>query len=121
MLNQKNQRRCYISGKITGLAPEVVAENFKEAAEHVVAMGFSPVSPVDIVGDVHCGWDKAMLVCINALFTVEAVYVMSNWWRSPGAKIELALAHGLGLRIIISDAMEIDGINRFLSQFNRTI
>lgn len=111
--------RIYISGKITGLPPEIVSETFtlgeqdaEERYKHLTHTGMN----IEIVNPIKLDhsyaksleekgftqeqvWHIYMSKCIEALLTCNAVYMLKNWGDSRGARIEYAIAKELGLTI----------------------
>jgi hypothetical protein len=44
-------------------------------------------------------WEAYMRVCIVALMSCNAIFMLSNYYQSKGAMIELALAKELGIKV----------------------
>lgn len=97
--------RCYIAGKITGLPMDRVALKFTLAKQEVEAMGFTPVSPLDVDHSKHGqSWQEYMRADIRALLDCQAVYALRDWSKSPGATVEVNLAGGLHMQLIFQRA-----------------
>ena len=94
------KNKCYIAGKIGGLSVEEFTANFAEAKKEVIALGFEPVSPVDLPHNHNKSWEAYMKEDIIYLMQCTHIYVMRNWRTSPGATIEINLALQLGIHII---------------------
>lgn len=97
--------RIYLSGKITGLDEITVKRNF-DIAERNVILRFPQaeiVNPLKLVG-YEPNWKIAMLKDIEALFDCTAIFMLSNWMDSKGAKIEHHIAAVLGYTIIYDKA-----------------
>lgn len=101
-----NNRKIYLSGKITGLSFTEAYEAFGEAKEKLKKEGWQPVSPIEIGTDAPAGASddevyKAHLKAdIVELTKCEAIYMMASWQSSEGATLEHDIAKSIGLRII---------------------
>jgi len=93
-------KRVYISGPITG-RPNGNQEAFYAAAEHLLSLGHVPVNPHDVCYLLPAGstWVDYMKECIIALCRCQEIYMLRDWWRSRGARVEWFLARVLGLRV----------------------
>ena len=92
--------RTYISGKITGLDIEEAKKNFKEAEDQLTNIDLIPVNPMEIVPEnKDFKWEDYMLADIKELFKCEAIFMLSNWRDSKGARIERAIAYEMELTI----------------------
>lgn len=90
--------KIYLSGKITGIEKEAPAL-FKAAEEEVKALGYEPVNPFTISPEEGKTWAEYMRDDIKALCDCKAIYLLSNWEDSKGAKAELTVANILGLTV----------------------
>jgi hypothetical protein len=92
--------KTYISGQITGLPLADAEDNFLFAEQYLNNMGMQPVNPMKILPyDPKHEWQDYMVADIKELFTCEAIFMLSNWTHSKGARIERAIAVELGLHI----------------------
>lgn len=98
-LSGKQMKRCYISGKITGMETEAEAL-FEEAEREVMRRGYMPVNPFKIDHDHDKSWRAYMRSDIKALCDCEAIYMLTNWRDSKGATIELQIANHLEMDVI---------------------
>lgn len=109
--NRNNERRqngkrqagaehftVYISGKISGLDLDVAKTHFKAAELELKERGFNTVNPFDLNADT-AEWKDAMINDITFLFNCDGIYLLNNWRRSRGARIERIIAQELGLFI----------------------
>lgn len=92
-------KKVYISGKITGIEKEAPAL-FEKAEQEVRAMGFEPVNPMKLNHEHDLKWSSYMRVDLRELSYCDAVYMMSNYQDSKGAKGELDTAILLQLDVM---------------------
>ena len=93
--------KCYISGQITGLDEMEAMHNFAKASNDAMQkLGYDEVlNPMELP-HLHEGkWIDYMCEDIRALHDCDAIYMLSNWRDSKGARIEHAIAEILGLDI----------------------
>jgi len=91
----------YISGKITGLDYQQAFANFERAEKFLIEQGFEPVNPMKKVSEQEGKtWKEYMLEDIAMLWDCDAIYLLSNWTDSRGAKIEYVIARQLELKIV---------------------
>jgi len=95
-------KKCYISGKITGLPKEDYEYNFNVAEKFVeTILNYRAVNPIKVVPYVEGkSWMYYMLRDIYYLFGCRAIYMQSNWKESKGARIERFIAKLLFMTII---------------------
>lgn len=93
-------KRCYISGKISGLPEHEYKNNFKAAEIAVQELGYIPVNPVELPHDHDKSWYSYMKESVAAMLTCDCIYVQFNFGYSKVAKIELELAVLLGMEVI---------------------
>lgn len=95
----------YISGKITG-NPDW-KKNFKAAEEKLTAESKNNfiINPETIGYEVekrinNPSYKDYMQADIRLLIICDAIYMLSNWRESKGAKVEHSIAEALGMEII---------------------
>ena len=92
--------RVYIAGPMTG------DEDFNRPAFHAAGKALSQ--------DGHTVLNPAVLpdgltqaqymdICMAMIRSVDAVYLLKNWYQSAGARAELALAEKLGCAVIFQE------------------
>lgn len=93
--------KIYISGKITGLDLAEAERLFSEAEEKLRAVGHTVVNPMKVL-PYHPDheWRDYMRADIKALVDCDAIYMLSNWTDSKGAKVEFFIAEKLDLTIL---------------------
>ena len=100
------KKKCYISGKITGLTEKQAESNFKRACVDAMFLGYEPINPYLIVPngeqpkDEKNTWCWHMKADIKAMMDCEAIFMQSNWNESKGAIVEHDLAKELNFTII---------------------
>lgn len=93
-------KKCYIAGKIGDLPKEVYEAEFERAKTEVIALGYLPVSPVDLPHQHGRTWSEYMREDVIAMLQCDAVYAIRNWRQSPGATIEINTALSIGIDVI---------------------
>lgn len=92
-------KRIYISGKMTGLEAQEIANKFKEAKRQLCRPDVIPISPTGIDYGDKLAWAEYMRLD-------DAIYMLSNWQDSPGACHELEYARSLGKPVIYQEDPE---------------
>lgn len=93
-------KKCYIAGKIGDLPEAEYKANFEQGKAEVRAMGYEPISPLDLPHEHNRSWSDYMREDLIELLKCESVYALRNWRLSPGATIEINTALSVGLNII---------------------
>jgi len=88
--------KIYLSGKITGL-PDLVPELLFEEAEYDVRAMYKHtqviiVNPIKIKHKPKSTWEDFMAKDIEALLYCDEIFMLTNWRKSKGAKIEHFIA-----------------------------
>ena len=98
----KKKRKCYNSGKISGLPFLVAYNNFLEADKQIYDLGYEPVNPINKQWlKPSAPWLLHMIVDVWHLMWCKAVYFQNNWVDSRGAKIEFYVALYLNKEMIM--------------------
>lgn len=92
--------KCYISGMITGLDIIEAKKTFEQAEKFVKTIGYKPINPMKLPHNHDKKWESFMKKDITALIDCQAIYMIENWQKSKGAKLELIIAKNLGIQII---------------------
>lgn len=87
--------RIYIAGKITG-NPNY-KEQFAAAEKRLSKLGYAVVNPVLEEGYPYRHYIN---VGLRKLGHCDAIYLLSNWRRSKGARLERKYAKTVGMKII---------------------
>ena len=92
--------RIYISGKITGLNPEISQQYFQQVEDKLIQGGHTPLNPWKILPfDEKYTWHDYMAEDVKAIIHCDAMIMLENWTDSKGAKVEHALGVALGLKM----------------------
>ncbi len=98
------KKKCYNSGKISGLPYLVAYNNFLCADRRIREMGFEPVNPMKEKWlKPSAPWIFHMIVDIWKMLWCNAVYFQKNWTDSRGAQVEFYIALNLNKRMIMQD------------------
>lgn len=93
--------RIYLSGPMTGL-PDLNFPAFNAAAARLRALGYLVANPAEINPDKSADWHECLRADIKALCDCDAIALLDGWETSPGAHLELHIAHRLGLGVFIA-------------------
>lgn len=103
--------RIYISGQISDLLPDRHIPLFERAEHRLVKRlkrlerevleytAHEIVNPLRLDHSTNSTWEQYMSTDITALLSCDAIYMMTNWGRSRGARLEYAIARELNLTI----------------------
>jgi len=91
----------YVSGPIKD--NPTAREDFDAACIFVRSCGHTAINPFDL-SDLKpdAGYQKWMRDDIAALVACDAIYLMTGWENSAGARVEFLVAQACGLKIIFS-------------------
>lgn len=95
--------KIYISGKITGLKPVEYGHRFGYTASKLRLEGNRVINPVSMLSELNIeGFEHSdlMHICYAAIDICDAVYMLSNWYESKGAKLEHQYALDKGKEVI---------------------
>lgn len=109
--------KVYISGPISGLPESEAKANFERAERFLRCLRMDTVNPmklpvVDLPNnptpiDRLAQWKKYMVQDIAALFDCNGIYMLPDWEKSKGARIEHAIASEVGHFIIYHNSPRI--------------
>ena len=101
---EKKRKKCYNSGKISGLPYLTAYNNFLAADKDIEAMGYRPVNPlVERWLKPSAPWLLHMIVDVWHLLWCKSVFFQKNWADSRGARIEFQIALWLDKELIYQE------------------
>jgi hypothetical protein len=89
------QLTLYLCGRITG--DDDYRDKFLNAENELYEAGFHPVNPAVVISDAN--WNHAMRKAVSLMLQCDGIAVLPDWKKSKGAKIEVALARGIGIPV----------------------
>ena len=89
--------RLYLSGPMTGL-PENNFPTFHAEAARLRALGYTVTNPAEIDHPI-LGWQAFLRRDLIEMLSCDAVALLPGWEGSPGARLEIHVAHQVGMRI----------------------
>ncbi len=99
------QLRIYIAGPMRGYENDNFPEFYKAEKELNYKRVFKVINPARLDDEInkfngYVDYKEAMKRDIDEIFKVDALYMLSGWERSEGARVEHALGVYLGLLIM---------------------
>ena len=109
------KHRIYISGQITGLKPDEYEPLFNDAEANLQTKGYDVVNPLRIVARLQAEhpedldparhtkeeiWQTLLKADIAELMSCHAIYMLTNWEFSEGAKLEHHIARCLSIPVV---------------------
>lgn len=93
--------KIYISGKISGLDPEVYLGNFARAEVELKRKGHEVINPARTNSTLppSTTYEQYMDMSLKMLSFCDGIYLLKNWTKSPGAQTEKARAEELKLKV----------------------
>ncbi len=118
MKDSSRKKRIYVSGRMTGL-PEFNYPEFNRRSEILAEMGWDVWNPAampftgitadgEIPNENNSSLDLYARIIrrdFAGLLTCDAMYMLADWWKSPGASCEWALAKNLDLEIFYENPL----------------
>ena len=103
--------KVFVSGKITGEPILQCVKKFNDARKKIFGTDeFNLVRrddiivPIELTGIVFgISNNDAMSICFKALRECDAIYMLSDWENSPGARLEHSQAKDWGLQLYYQD------------------
>ena len=92
--------KVYISGKISGIPTEQVKEKFARAEEQIRAIGHEPVNPLNNGQPASAPWRQQMKASLAMMFDCDAVYLLTDYLFSRGARVEAFAASEAGMVVM---------------------
>lgn len=101
--------KIYVSGPITGI-PNKNREVFNSTAERLRSLGHEALNPFDLEAIDNYGddWTLNMRRDLQYLVDCESLCLLPGWEESKGARLEVIVALGLGLKLYrLTDSNEL--------------
>ncbi len=95
--------KIYVAGKISGLDPITVLEKFSRAFCALRRDGHSVFSPSTLPAYDDVPHEDYMHICYAMIDICDAVYMLRDWQKSKGARMELQYAADWGKKILYED------------------
>lgn len=88
----------YIAGPMTAY-PEWNYPAFGSAAAKLRAAGYTVTNPAESGEDTSLPWEYHLKIALRSLLDCDGVATLSHWEDSKGARLEVQVAHQLGMPI----------------------
>lgn len=96
--NPQNKNLVYVSGPMTGYS-ELNTPAFRDAADSLRSLGFTPVDPsVHVIEDAL--WSDYLRVDLADMLMCSGVALLPGWESSRGARLEIHVAKELGMSVL---------------------
>lgn len=109
--------KIYLSGKMTGL-PDFNEPAFNKAEALFRGQGYEVFNPICLTGQFE-SWGEYMKRDIEELIKCDEVAVLDDWIKSRGAKLEVAIAKVLNMRVISATTRKEINLGFTISFFNK--
>lgn len=97
--------KIYISGPMTGLQyNNYPAFNYVDRL--LKQQGYDTFNPAAIKGDDNWTWEDYMRPCVKAIPECTHIYMLDNWEKSRGARVEFDIAMTLGLEVMYQTGVD---------------
>ncbi len=98
---EKRKAKIYISGRVTGLEPEVYEKQFSTVKAELEKAGHEVINPLtDILHEDTTNWGLTIMECLPHVAQCDCIAMLPGWERSNGAQIEYHFARGLNLQVL---------------------
>ncbi len=95
--------KIYIAGKITGLEESEIQDKFFKAKISLTKSGHKTMSPAVLTANAGFEHEDYMHICYAMIDVCDAVYMLSDWQQSKGARMELQYACDHRKKILYED------------------
>ena len=89
--------KIYICGPISGQREES-KKHFTDVEKQLIKKGYDVVNPHNIPHKDVDDWDQCMKEDIPEMLKCDMVFLLSGWWQSRGAQIEVNLVDFLHIK-----------------------
>lgn len=94
------KKKIYISGPIEHYDIEERRQAFSTAEEYLQNKGYRTFNPMKNGLPPESHWRQHMRVDIAALCACDAIFLLPNWERSKGCKLEFDVATSCGIPVL---------------------
>ena len=84
--------KIYIAGKITGETESDIQNKFFAAKTDLIRQGHKTMSPAVLTANQDFEHEDYMHICYAMIDVCDAVYMLFDWQKSKGARMELQYA-----------------------------
>ncbi len=84
--------KIYIAGKISGLNRDDVIKKFEAAQKYLVAKGHQVFIPSILPAYEEVSHEDYLHICYAIIDVCDAIYMLSDWQQSEGARLEYEYA-----------------------------
>ena len=95
--------KIYIAGKITGMERAETVAKFEKARAALAAQGHSVFVPTVLPECDDVPHEDYLHICFAMIDICDAIYMLSDWQQSIGARHECQYAADWGKRILYQD------------------
>lgn len=95
--------KVYVAGKISGLERHHAIYMFERAKDMLKARGHEPFIPTVLPVYDDVAYEDYLHICYAMIDVCDAIYMLSNWQQSKGARIELQYASDWKKKIMYED------------------
>lgn len=95
--------KIYIAGKISGLNRDNMIKKFEVAQKSLVTEGHQVFIPCVLPAYEEVSHEDYMHICYAMIDICDAVYMLSDWQQSKGARLELQYAADHRKKILYED------------------
>lgn len=84
--------KIYIAGKVTGLEESEIQDKFFKAKISLTKSGHKTMSPAVLTANAGFEHEDYLHICYAMIDVCDAIYMLSDWQKSKGARMELQYA-----------------------------
>lgn len=100
--------KIYIAGKVSGLDRQGVLQKFEKASEELKKEGHHPFVPCVLPDYDDVPHQDYLHICYAMIDICDAVYMLSDWQQSTGARMELQYAADWKKKLLYQDSNTIE-------------
>ncbi len=102
---KKRNRKCYVSGPISGKDLDERRKAFKAAQVMLEAAGYEVVNPMENGLPIEASTNQHMKRDIQLLTECDSIFMMDKWNHSQGCYTEFMVATAIGCEVIFESNM----------------